>query len=105
MTLARKMTLGSAAMVVGLLLPAAASVWGLRRINRNLSRAHEEYDTVRRVYEIGLDASRARKILDAARPNPAGAADRVRAAILKLDELPPGRDAKAVRRARSALRD
>jgi len=105
MTLARKITIGSAAMVVGLLLLGAASLWGLRGINRNLGQAIEEYDTLRRVYEFGLDASRAREMVDAAQPDPRGAADRVRAAILRLDELPPGRDSKSVQRARDALRD
>ena len=104
MTLARKMIAGTAALILGLMLLAAAALWGIAGINRNLGQALTAYETVRRTYEVGLDVAQAREMLQTNPPDPLGAANRVRAAMFKLDAVPPVVGERDITHSREALR-
>jgi two-component system NtrC family sensor kinase len=62
MSLARKLALRTAALVVGLALLGAASLWGLVALTGHFETASDQYERLRRVYEIGHNAASARML-------------------------------------------
>jgi two-component system NtrC family sensor kinase len=91
MTLRRKMGYQIAAMIVGLLLVSAASLWGLNGLQQDYREALEGYQRLRQVYQAGTHLATARKMLDLQHPSSmALAADEVSAAAIALDQLKPG---------------
>ena len=68
MTLGRKMAYQIAAMIVGLLLVSAASLWGINGLSTDYSVALEAYQELRHVYEIKSYMETARKLLTAPQP-------------------------------------
>lgn len=64
MTLARRLSLTTIATTISLVAITIAAVFGLNGMSRDIDAALNEYDKLRRVYEIGLHAVRARTLLD-----------------------------------------
>jgi signal transduction histidine kinase len=91
MTLRRKMGYQIAAMIVGLLLVSAASLWGLNGLQQDYREALEGYQRLRQVFEAGTHLATAGKMLDLEHPSSVRLATReVLAAAAALDLLKPG---------------
>jgi len=69
MTLARRLFLTTAVLVVSLLVISVAAMWGLNGLSRHLDEALDEYATLREVYEIGLHVAMAKAMLNAGSPD------------------------------------
>src|SRR5690349_25020101 len=64
MTLGRKMAYQTAAMIIGLLMISAASLWGINRLYADYAGvATEAYGQLREVYEIRSDVRAAEQLL------------------------------------------
>ena len=75
MTLGRKMAYQTGAMIVGLLLVSAASLWGINGLSTDYGVATEAYQDLRHVYAIRSYMETADKLLNAPRPQQPGAGD------------------------------
>lgn len=64
MTLARRMSIATTALVVSLLIIGIAATWGLSGLGRDLDVALNEYQKLKAVYEIGPNLARARAMLE-----------------------------------------
>lgn len=84
MTLSRTMTLQLVALVGGVGLLAAAALWGMFGLQRELTSAVGEYQQLRAVYEAGLPIAAAAESLKGGRPNRARAAEQVTQAAGRL---------------------
>src|ERR1700742_1995586 len=87
MTLRRKISLQIAAMIAGILLVAAAALWGMRGLRIDFGAASAGYRELRERYEIGFHVATARMLLQAEAPDPARAATEISAALTMLDVL------------------
>ena len=77
MTLRRKMAIQIAAMIVGLLLVSAASLWGLNALYAGFGRAFEEFEDLKYVNEVRTHLQIAEGLLNATEPQRANARERV----------------------------
>jgi signal transduction histidine kinase len=75
MTLGRKMAYQTGAMIVGLLLVSAASLWGINGLSTDYGVATEAYQDLRHVYAIKSYMETASKLLTAPRPQQPGAGE------------------------------
>lgn len=85
MTLRRKMSLQIIAMIVGLLLLGAASLWGLNGLRQDYGLALDGYRQLRGLFEIGAQLTTAKTLLDLDGPARAEAHEALRAAASKLE--------------------
>src|SRR5438270_12835093 len=86
MSLRRKMSFQIAAMIVGLLLISAASLWGLNGLEQDYGVALAGYRELREVYgQVGSHLATARTLLSTAHPDRDAAAREVQAAAERFD--------------------
>ncbi len=83
MTLRRKMGLQIGAMIVGLLLTVAASLWGLNGLRQDYGLALEGYQELRQLYEVGSQLAIARSLLASGHADRSAARARVENAAEK----------------------
>lgn len=69
MTLRRQMGYQIAAMIVGLLLLAGASLWGVNGLHQDFDAAVEGYQQLRQVYEVSSHVATARTLVTLPRPD------------------------------------
>ena len=85
MTLGRKMAYQTAAMIIGLLMISAASLWGINRLYADYAGvAIEAYAQLREVYDIRADVRAAEELLTTTPPQRELAGRAVKNAIAKL---------------------
>src|SRR5579884_3069259 len=96
MSLRRKMVIQIAAMIVGLLLVSAASLWGLNGLREDYSSALGGYEELRQVFEIGAHLAAARSFLASGQPDRARAAMEVERASARIS-LARGASPRGVR--------
>ncbi len=87
MTLSRKMTIQLAALVGAVCLLAAAGLWGLLGLERELDSAVDEYQRLRAVYEAGLPIAAAGESLKGEQPDRDRAAAQLSRAIDRLSQF------------------
>jgi signal transduction histidine kinase len=97
MTLRRQMAYQIAAMIVGLLLLAGASLWGLNGLHQDFDAAIEGYQRLRQVYEISSHVATARTLVTLSRPDEGRALAELQTAMDQLDLFAGGGSAAAVR--------
>jgi len=68
MTLSRRLTLSTGLIIAALLAVAVAGLWGVSSLNRDLTASLAQYERMRRCYEVGVHAWRARQSLSAQYP-------------------------------------
>lgn len=68
------------AMIVGLLLLAAASLWGINALHQDFGSAIRGYQELRQVYEVGSYVATARTLLSLEKPDETGALRQLRTA-------------------------
>jgi signal transduction histidine kinase len=78
------MLLQSGAVLLGLLLVSAASLWGIHAMTQDFSGALRGYEQVRRLYEVASHVTLARHLLAADVPQPAQARAQIDATVQKL---------------------
>src|SRR3954466_2255693 len=71
--------------VLASLAMAAAALWGVRVVHRDMGAAVRGYQEMREAYEVGLHVALAKAALDEAHPDPARALAEIRAAQSPLD--------------------
>src|SRR2546428_2268424 len=76
MTLGRKMAYQTGAMIIGLLMISAASLWGINGLSTDYGVAMEAYQELRHVYEIKSYTEAASSFLTAPDPPPGRGDDR-----------------------------
>ncbi len=81
MSLARKLAIRIAALVVGLALLGGASLWGLGGLTYYFEATSDKYEQLRRVYEIGHDVAMARALSRMTPPDTAAIAQHLDHAI------------------------
>src|SRR4051812_15358201 len=92
MTLRRKMAVQIAAMIVGLLLVSAASLWGLNALYEGYGLAQDEYLELRYINEVRTHLQMARTLLKLAEPQREDAVAGLLSAQTQFDlyAAPPG---------------
>ena len=83
MTLRRKMTFQTGAMIAGLLLACGAALWGVNGLRGDLGLAASGYRELREVYEVAAHVSTARALMSV--DSPAAAAVEIDRAAARLD--------------------
>ena len=84
MTLARRLSLTTAVLVVSLLVISVAALWGLDGLSRRLDEALDEYAALRQVYEVGRDVTMAEAMLTAGSSDDQAVWAKLRSAADKL---------------------
>src|SRR5689334_7658371 len=64
---------------------AAAALWGVRVVHRDMGAAVRGYQEMREAYEVGLHVALAKAALDETHPDPARSLAEIRAARSRLD--------------------
>ncbi|MGE5611230.1 MAG: sensor histidine kinase [Bacillota bacterium] len=85
MTLRRKMAYEITAMIIGLLLISAASLWGLNGLHQDFGSAIQGYEELRSVYELSSHIATARTLLALPHPDAPHALLEVQTAAAKLN--------------------
>jgi signal transduction histidine kinase len=84
-SLRARLLLSLALPVLASILVAAAALWGVRVVHRDMGAAVRGYQEMREAYEVGLHAALARAALGQSQPDPSRALTEVRTAQTKLD--------------------
>ena len=87
MTLARRMSIVTTALVVSLLIIGITAIWGLSGLGRNLDVALNEYQKLKAVYEIGPNLARAKAMLEGGEPKDPRVFRELQNASVKLNLL------------------
>ncbi len=107
MKLSHRMSWQLGLLVAGIVVLAAASLWGVRGLGADLTRALARYRQLRIIYEIGLPAAAARQAMAAGPPRPAAARDALLNADAKFERFAASdfSDDEAMRQAIASTRD
>src|SRR3954468_22460711 len=84
-SLRTRLLLSLALPVLAALAMAAAALWGVRVVHRDMGAAVRGYQEMREAYEVGLHVALAKAALDEAHPDPPRALAEIRAARSRLD--------------------
>ncbi len=103
MTLARRMSIATAALVLSLLVIGVAAIIGLRGLGRDVDVALKEYEKLKAVYDIGPNLARARAMLEGGEPRDPRVFRELQNASIKLNILLGDSEDQTDRQ--SALRD
>lgn len=91
-TLARKMFVNTAALVVSLLIISGVGLFGLQGLSRDLDFALDEYKRLEEAYDVGVDAATVKALLSAGAIDDPSLMPRLDSAIVKIQHMADSHD-------------